>query len=571
MLSMKTLRVAIVTMGSALLLGSGLAYGQAAGLTELQLDARAAANRPVQLYALETMAGGFVPAGTTTRYYGLDSIGSEGTDQTDDAANQLHLAVNVKRRIADDETVFVRLELGGGLVFNTGADVDLGVRGMDTAEVLDDQDPPQVETPYARGSEIGGADAAFTDRTSGGTAGGSFIVFPIESTEDIPIGSHISLNVTDDLAAPRVAGAYTATISAHTDPDDAIEGVGARSTLFSGSATIVSLTNGLRVSVAKGDNVTSEVGLGFLWFTGPSAQERLGWVDVKPATAPGGAPVHNAADGRPVDDADLIGDDGIEVIVEGELGIGAFSFIEGDTADPVSGERTAGAASMCPMGSADAPDRGTLMERDEDGGYLIDMEGVNSGATEGTSGPLAVLSDMMVYSLCVNVDVTGPETNASKIPATEFTGTVMITPAGEAVRATDAYEAATGVIGKIVRNGASVEIPYLTTSEKHNQRLIVVNRGSRAAAITDITFTSEDGTEVELMGPVQAAVDAGLLEVPAKSSWVARMDETISITGDSRRVAASLAFAAQTGDISVATTQVNVSDGSTDTVVYEID
>ena len=567
MLSMKTLRVAIVTMGSALLLGSGLAYGQADGLTELQLDARAAANRPVQLYALETMAGGFVPAGTTTRYYGLDSIGAE----TNEDDNQLHLAVNVKRRIASTETVFVRLELGGGLVFNQNADVDLEVRGMDTAEVLDNtQDPPTVTTPYVRGSEIGNANAVFAARTSGGTAGGSFIVFPIESEAEIPIGSHISLDVTDDLAAPRVAGAYTATMTAHTDPDDAIDGVGARSTLFSGSATIVALTNGLRVSVAKGDNVTSEVGLGFLWFTGPSAQERLGWVDVKPATDPSGAPVHNAVTGQAVQDAELIGDDGIEVIVEGELGIGAFSFIEGDTASPASGERTEGAA-MCPKGSADAPDRGNLMERDEDGGYLIDMEGVNSGATEGTSGPLAILSGMAVYSLCVNVDVTGPETNASKIPATEFTGTVMITPAGEAVRASDAYVGATGVIGKIIRNGASVEIPYLTTSEKHNQRLIVVNRGTRAAAITDITFTSEDGTEVELMGPVQAAMDAGLLEVPAKSSWVARMDETISITGDSRRVAASLAFAAQKEDVSVATTQVNVSDGSTDTVVYMID
>ena len=562
MLSMKALRVAIVTMGSALLLGSGLAYGQADGLTELQLDSRAAANRPVQLYALETMAGGFVPAGTTTRYYGLDSIGTE----TDEATNQLHLAVNVKRRIADDETVFVRLELGGGLVFDEGADIDLDVREMDTAEVRDDEG--SVTTPYARGQEIGGASADFGDRTSGGTPGSSFIVFPIESTDDIPIGSRISLDVTDDLAAPRAAGAYTATISAHTDPDDAIDGVGARNTLFGGSATIISLTNGLRVNVAKGGNVTSEVGLGFLWFSGPSAQERLGWVDVKPAS-PGGATVYNAANGEPVEDDDLIGDNGIEVIVEGELGIGAFSFIKSDAADAATGVRTA--SGMCPKGSADAPDRGTLMERDEDGGFLIDMEGVNSGATEGTSGPLAVLDGMMVHSLCVNVDVTGPETNASRIPETEFTGTVMITPAGAAVRPSDAYVGATGVIGKIVRNGASVEIPYLTTSEKHNQRLIVVNRGSRAAAITDITFTSEDGTDVELMGSVQAAIDAGMLAVPAKSSWVARMDETISITGDSRRVAASVAFAAQTGDISVATTQVNLEDGSTDTVLYTVD
>ena len=225
---------------------------------------------------------------------------------------------------------------------------------------------------------------------------------------------------------------------------------------------------------------------------------------------------------------------------------------------------------LCPMGSADAPDRGNLMERDEDGGYLIDMEGVNSGATEGTSGPLAILTDMSVYSLCVNVDVTGPETNANRIPETDFMGTVMITPAGEAVRPSDAYVAATGVIGRIKRNGASVEIPYLTTAEKHNNRLIVVNRGSLPAAITDIAFTTEDGTEVELMDDVQALMDAGMLAVPPKSTWVATMKETLNITGGTKRVSATLSFAATKGNISVATTLLN-HDGSTDTVVYMVD
>ena len=549
-------------MGSALLLGSGLAYSQpTANQTELMLDSRAAADRPVQLYALETMSGGFVPTGTTTRYYGLDSIG----DETTEADNQLWLAVNAKRRIDGVETVFVRLELGGGLVFNESADVSVTVRGADTPD-----NPDTDADEFARGSIIG-SEIDFAARTSGGTAGGSFIVFPVDvGTADIPIGSHISVNVTDDLAAPRSAGGYTAAISAHSDPDDAIDGIGARNTIFGGSATIVSLTNGLRVDVAKGDNVTAEVNAGFLWFQDSplTAQERLGWVDVKPA-APGGATVHNAADGEAIADSDLIGENGIEIIVSGELGIGAFSILEGDMAT-AAGERTAGMEASCPEGMADAPDQGNLMMRDEDADLLIDEEGVNSGATEGTSGPLPILTGMEVYTLCVNVDVMGPESNSSPIPATEFTGTVMITPAGAAVRASDAYMAAEGVIGKIVRNGASVEIPYLTTSEKHNQRLIVVNRGTRPAAITDITFTTEDGTEVELMDTVQAAMDAGLLAVPAKSSWVARMDKTINITGDSRRVAASVAFAATVGNISVATTQINVSDGSTDTVVYEV-
>ena len=130
-----------------------------------------------------------------------------------------------------------------------------------------------------------------------------------------------------------------------------------------------------------------------------------------------------------------------------------------------------------------------------------------------------------------------------------------------------------GDLASIERNGASVDIPYLTTSEKHNQRLIIVNRGTNPVAITSITFTSEDGVDVELSPTAQAAMDAGLLVVPAQSSWVGRMDETIVFTKEDgpRRTAASIAFAATPGNLSVATTQVNVSDGSTDTVIYEVD
>ena len=207
-------------------------------------------------------------------------------------------------------------------------------------------------------------------------------------------------------------------------------------------------------------------------------------------------------------------------------------------------------------------DQGTL--QGADGMELINEEGeLPSGVTSASSGNL----DPDVYLLCLNVDVMGPATNMNPIPEGDYSATAS-TKAGATSPAQMVGE---GDLASIDRNGASVDIPYLTTSEKHNQRLIIVNRGSRPVGITSIQFTTEDGTDVELMGPVQAAMDAGLLAVPANESWVARMDETISITGDSRRVAASIAFAGTAGALSVATTQVNVSDGSTDTVVYDVD
>ena len=215
--------------------------------------------------------------------------------------------------------------------------------------------------------------------------------------------------------------------------------------------------------------------------------------------------------------------------------------------------------------AATAPDRGTLV--DSEGMFLISEEGdLPSGVDVASSGEL----DPNIYLVCVNVDVLGDEmTNTSPIPESDYTATAHF-KTGRNVLEVAQMAGMEGKLASIDRNGAEVEIPYLTTSDKHNQRIIVVNRGESPVAITSIQFTSEDGTDVELMDTVQSAMDAGLLAVPGKSTWVARMDETINITGDSRRTAASISFAGTAGYLSVATTQVNVSDGSTDTVVYEV-
>ena len=276
----------------------------------------------------------------------------------------------------------------------------------------------------------------------------------------------------------------------------------------------------------------------------------------------------------------MVGTGGVGIEVEGNLSVGAFHFIDGTaTDDPAAATGIpALTTDACPgSGATEAnPDRGTLM--DDDGDLLVGEEGEAATATlgsqafslgmVGTTAPTApAAGSHHVYALCVNVDVLGKETNSTRIPEETYIGTVSITGPDAGA---DPQMAATGPIGLIRRNGASVEIPYLTTSEKHNQRLIIVNRGNRDVAIASIQFTTEEGTDVELMPAVQAAMDAGLLEIPAMSSWVARMDETISITGGSRRVAASLGFAGTADALSVATTQINVSDGSTDTVVYDV-
>ena len=141
---------------------------------------------------------------------------------------------------------------------------------------------------------------------------------------------------------------------------------------------------------------------------------------------------------------------------------------------------------------------------------------------------------------------------------------------GDGADARDAVTVAEGKIGEIRRNGASASVAYLTTSEKHNQRLIIVNRGNRPIMITDITFQTEDGTEADLTDTAKAAAAAGAGAIMPGDSMTVRVSDMVEITGNSRRAAANMSFNGTAANISVATTQVNLEDSSTDTVMWPV-
>ncbi|MDE0003900.1 MAG: hypothetical protein OXQ29_14515 [Rhodospirillaceae bacterium] len=541
MLSMKTLRVAIVTMGSALLLGPGLAVAQ----DNINLNGSAAGmDAPMPLvFAQETL-----PA--------ADAMGRRALE-FDDVVN---IGVEPRRAIATD-TVYLRIDLSGAQfgsvpAFMAGADMDN----------LSASNPT----------------AGATQSLNSGGAGESYAVFYLGS---VPANGVAVVQIPDntaggDLMVTTSTGSITATITAYTDPDDALDQVGSRST-FSGSGAIVRLVSGLNVTISPAETAVASVDHGFLWFLGPMGQAPLGWLGIEENLETTMGAVRNATDGvEPLTAGAILRNDGtapdgmISFNVMGNLDIGAFTVkpevflyeTPGDSTTPLvldaDGNRQP--TETCTGVAEGAVDRGTLMNAD---GLLIGEEGERpSGVDVATTGDLAP----GVYLVCLNVDVMGPETNMYPIPKGDYTATAHFKPGLNSLEASQ-MAGMEGSLSSIDRNGASVEIPYLTTSEKHNQRLIVVNRGTRPVAITSVTFTSEAGTDVELSATAQAAMDAGLLMVPGQSTYVARMDETIVISGGSRRTAASIAFAATPENLSVATTQVNVSDGSTDTVLYTVE
>ena len=122
---------------------------------------------------------------------------------------------------------------------------------------------------------------------------------------------------------------------------------------------------------------------------------------------------------------------------------------------------------------------------------------------------------------------------------------------------------ANGDVGYIVRNGAIAELSYLTVSERYNQRIIITNRSGQDAEYELNKFYTEDGTE-------GAAGETASGMVPAESSIVVLTREAVTFTGTRSRGSATLAVTAPARMVSAATTQVNLSDGSTDTVNYDV-
>ncbi len=144
--------------------------------------------------------------------------------------------------------------------------------------------------------------------------------------------------------------------------------------------------------------------------------------------------------------------------------------------------------------------------------------------------------------------------NATPIPAGVYRGTISRNGASGGTT-----ELATGVIGNIRRNGTTVKLTYLTVSEKYNQRMIIVNDGSNDATYTLGSFVTEVGTRA-----MPKAAASGT--VPAGGQVVLRVSDLVEFTGQMTRAAATLTISGASDDIRVATTQVNLLDGSTDTV-----
>lgn len=193
------------------------------------------------------------------------------------------------------------------------------------------------------------------------------------------------------------------------------------------------------------------------------------------------------------------------------------------------------------------------------GGDVADdilMRGADGAVTNTMRLMPQILSDANMKYLCIMVDgdtEISPTTRYSvsvdyEVP--EDANTRVYAPKGKARR-----------LAYIALDGIRVTIPYLTTASQYNQRIVVANL-SGVPVDYSMTFHPEAGVVAE------AGADAMGMFAEGTTVLSVGRDDVVTIMGDRTRTAARLVIDSNSTSISVATTQVNIETGATDTVSY---
>jgi len=296
--------------------------------------------------------------------------------------------------------------------------------------------------------------------------------------------------------------------------------------ITSKAGTVLVGATGVRVTAAPA-NETAEVQVLFTAFNafGTDVTADLGNLTVDPSTA---------ATVSPTGAVDAL--DGAAFLVADAVTIGATTSLT-----TITGDFSFGTWSV----SADNCTTATTT-------FKVASGNLNAGLTAATSpsSNFTGLGAAIGGSLCMTA--TGKET----IPvAGPYTASMVLTAV--AARA-NAQAAIASSFGSILHNGTTVQLPYLTTFADYNQRLVIVNRGTSDATYS-VTFTSE-ATATATAGTAATGT------VAAGTTSSIKVSDIVTMTGLTR-TAATIVIVAPTANLSVATNQVNLSDGSTDTVV----
>ena len=366
------------------------------------------------------------------------------------------------------------------------------------------------------GSPDTGAGIVTLSKEAGGGTGDDFVVYSAANGAAIDAEATVSAYLHNELAIlPNQRGGIGMSVSLSLT--DASSG---RDAIVSKAKTAVTTAQSLVTTVTPAAPVTASVSSGFTQLTarsstvGANSPQALGSVAVRVGPTMG---LHVKAS------------DGNTVLIPSDL------IMSGRSKTTFSGDFSIGSFALSPDGCATTTADSLLLNMAKTTAIAL------TPVFEGTR------------SLCITV----PNTNETVIPPSAFLVEADYAPlANAAIGPTDLAETQ---IGRIRRDGTAVQIPHLTTAAEYEQRIVIVNRFSRAASY-NFQFTPASGV---------TARDGAMAEgtVGAFSTLVLEATDVVTLV-DGAETAASLNVVAPSGRIDVLTTQINLTSGDTDTVRY---
>ena len=160
------------------------------------------------------------------------------------------------------------------------------------------------------------------------------------------------------------------------------------------------------------------------------------------------------------------------------------------------------------------------------------------------------------WYLCVTVDAE----NESTIAQGDYLMDVNLTPAEGDMRPFPPMSMSGLAVANIDHDGTTVQIPYVTTYEQYNQRIVIVNRTKDDVGYS-ITFSTEDGVTATPGMAAEGMTNGG-------ATTVLKAVDVVTIEGGTR-ASAEVILLADPSMVDVATQVVNKMGGGTDTVVLE--
>ncbi|WP_062059897.1 hypothetical protein [Cellvibrio sp. OA-2007] len=399
---------------------------------------------------------------------------------------------------------FIRIDLTGGAKFKTGVSAaSLSLTGK------------TVTTDYV--VQVG----------QGGAAGDTYVIFDVTAVTAMTQAQAVVLDLADMQLSPTSAA--TMTVAHYSTSPSAVAASATNTTgaLATDSYAFASVAPALTTAITA-SSATADVNAAtpFTKFTGPSTTATLG--NVKFTLTAGAVD----ATGTAVTTLAQVMDTSAgksKLAVTGDL-----SFI-GDT------------------------DAATTATKLTFGGVNADVNATSTSKV--STGTLSTLTGITLAGAGNDIIVTANTTDVISAGSYSLT----FTPVGIT---NNAYgvASATAALGDIKRNGATAQVPYLTTNAGLNQKLILVNRGSNDTTYS-ITFTPEAGVTATAGTKATGTLAKG-------KTLVLKGSDVVTLTGGTRTAATIVALAPASvidaATQTVVTDTTSVSYGSNDTVNLDV-